>query len=138
MNHNRAAVSTGGAVWLGENVFVIANGWRAELALPFGQTPSAKKIQIPPDVFCTGDQTRHTQSGLLENYFTWTCGDALFVVLDSLLIRLLAKMKRLGMKINAESQRTRRNAEKTFVGNSLRNLCALCASAFFPIWQPTG
>jgi hypothetical protein len=35
-----------------------------------------------PDNFYTGDSTRHSQSGLLENYYAWTWGDALFVVLD--------------------------------------------------------
>ena len=35
-----------------------------------------------PDAFYSGDATRHGQSGLLENYFAWTWGDALFVVLD--------------------------------------------------------
>ena len=35
-----------------------------------------------PDVFYTGNPIRHAQSGLLENYFAWTWGDALFVVLD--------------------------------------------------------
>ncbi len=34
------------------------------------------------DTFYTGDTARHPQSGLLENYFAWTWGDALFVVLD--------------------------------------------------------
>lgn len=35
-----------------------------------------------PDNFYTGDTVRHGQSGLLENYYAWTWGDALFVVLD--------------------------------------------------------
>ena len=35
-----------------------------------------------PDGFYTGDTIRHAQSGLLENYYAWTWGDALFVVLD--------------------------------------------------------
>ena len=35
-----------------------------------------------PGVFYTGDTARHALSGLLENYFAWTWGDALFVVLD--------------------------------------------------------
>lgn len=35
-----------------------------------------------PDAFYAGNTSRHPQSGLLENYFAWTWGDALFVVLD--------------------------------------------------------
>ena len=35
-----------------------------------------------PDIFYTGDATPKAPSGLLENYFAWTWGDALFVVLD--------------------------------------------------------
>ena len=35
-----------------------------------------------PDGFYTGDITHHALSGLLENYYAWTWGDALFVVLD--------------------------------------------------------
>ena len=36
-----------------------------------------------PDNFYTGDAIPKPQSGLLENYYAWTWGDALFVVLDS-------------------------------------------------------
>jgi len=35
-----------------------------------------------PDNFYTGDATPSAPSGLLENYYAWTWGDALFVVLD--------------------------------------------------------
>jgi len=35
-----------------------------------------------PDDFYTGDSTPRAPSGLLENYYAWTWGDALFVVLD--------------------------------------------------------
>ena len=35
-----------------------------------------------PDDFFTGDVTPKSPSGLLENYYAWTWGDALFVVLD--------------------------------------------------------
>lgn len=35
-----------------------------------------------PDSFYTGDATKHPEAGLLENYYAWTWGDALFVVLD--------------------------------------------------------
>lgn len=35
-----------------------------------------------PDTFYTGNDRRHARSGLLENYYAWTWGDALFVVLD--------------------------------------------------------
>ena len=35
-----------------------------------------------PDGFYTGDSIAKAPSGLLENYFAWTWGDALFVVLD--------------------------------------------------------
>jgi len=35
-----------------------------------------------PDGFYTGDATPKVPNGLLENYFAWTWGDALFVVLD--------------------------------------------------------
>jgi hypothetical protein len=35
-----------------------------------------------PDNFYTGDSILHAPSGLLENYFAWRWGDALFVVLD--------------------------------------------------------
>jgi len=35
-----------------------------------------------PDNFYTGDVTPKAPSGLLENYYAWTWGDALFVVLD--------------------------------------------------------
>jgi Calcineurin-like phosphoesterase len=49
------------------------------------QSNAARKRYFPnpePDNFYTGDATRHAQSGLLENYYAWTWGDALFVVLD--------------------------------------------------------
>jgi hypothetical protein len=35
-----------------------------------------------PDSFYTGDTTPHPPGGVLENYFAWEWGDALFVVLD--------------------------------------------------------
>lgn len=35
-----------------------------------------------PDDFYSGDAIRHPLAGLLQNYFAWTWGDALFVVLD--------------------------------------------------------
>lgn len=35
-----------------------------------------------PDDFYTGDSIPKSPSGLLENYYAWTWGDALFVVLD--------------------------------------------------------
>ena len=35
-----------------------------------------------PDNFFTGDSTPRAPSGFLENYYSWTWGDALFVVLD--------------------------------------------------------
>jgi len=35
-----------------------------------------------PDSFYTGDAIPNAPSGLLENYYAWTWGDALFVVLD--------------------------------------------------------
>jgi len=35
-----------------------------------------------PDNFYTGDSAPRAPSGLLENYYAWTWGDALFVVLD--------------------------------------------------------
>jgi predicted phosphodiesterase len=35
-----------------------------------------------PDGFYTGDATPHPQAGLLEDYYAWQWGDALFVVLD--------------------------------------------------------
>ena len=35
-----------------------------------------------PDSFYTGDATPKSPSGLLENYYAWEWGDALFVVLD--------------------------------------------------------
>ena len=49
------------------------------------QSNAARKKYFPnpePDDFYSGDATRHAQSGLLENYYAWTWGDALFVVLD--------------------------------------------------------
>jgi Calcineurin-like phosphoesterase len=49
------------------------------------QSNANRKKYFPnpdPDNFYTGNATRHAQSGLLENYFAWTWGDALFVVLD--------------------------------------------------------
>ena len=49
------------------------------------QSNATRKKYFPnpePNAFYTGDATRHAQSGLLENYFAWTWGDALFVVLD--------------------------------------------------------
>ena len=36
-----------------------------------------------PDTFYSGDSISKSPGGLLENYFAWTWGDALFVVLDS-------------------------------------------------------
>ncbi len=35
-----------------------------------------------PDNFYSGDATKHPQAGLLQDYFAWTWGDALFVTLD--------------------------------------------------------
>ncbi|MBI3880590.1 MAG: metallophosphoesterase [Verrucomicrobia bacterium] len=35
-----------------------------------------------PNDFYTGNQTPHPQLGLLENYYAWEWGDALFIVLD--------------------------------------------------------
>ncbi|MEI8290850.1 MAG: metallophosphoesterase [Verrucomicrobiota bacterium] len=35
-----------------------------------------------PDGFYTGDQVIHPQAGALQDYYSWTWGDALFVVLD--------------------------------------------------------
>jgi predicted phosphodiesterase len=35
-----------------------------------------------PDSFFTGDSARHPEAGLLQDYFAWEWGDALFVVLD--------------------------------------------------------
>jgi hypothetical protein len=35
-----------------------------------------------PDGFFTGNTTRHPEAGLLQNYYAWEWGDALFVVLD--------------------------------------------------------
>ena len=35
-----------------------------------------------PDTFYTGDSIPKPPSGLLENYYAWTWGDALFIVLD--------------------------------------------------------
>ena len=35
-----------------------------------------------PDSFYTGNNTPHSHAGLLEDYFAWEWGDALFVVLD--------------------------------------------------------
>ena len=35
-----------------------------------------------PDGFYSGNLTRHAISGLLQNYYAWMWGDALFVVLD--------------------------------------------------------
>ena len=35
-----------------------------------------------PDAFFTGNVTRHAEAGLLQDYYGWEWGDALFVVLD--------------------------------------------------------
>ena len=35
-----------------------------------------------PDNFYTGDATRHPQAGLLQDYYSWEWGNALFIVLD--------------------------------------------------------
>ena len=35
-----------------------------------------------PDAFYTGNAEKHPAAGLLQNYYAWTWGDALFVVLD--------------------------------------------------------
>ena len=35
-----------------------------------------------PDGFFTGNATKHPQVGLLQNYYAWEWGDAMFVVLD--------------------------------------------------------
>ncbi len=35
-----------------------------------------------PDTFYTGNAQKHPRAGLLQNYYAWTWGDALFVVLD--------------------------------------------------------
>ena len=35
-----------------------------------------------PDSFYTGNATKHPQAGLLQDYYAWEWGDALFVVLD--------------------------------------------------------
>ena len=49
------------------------------------QSTAARKKYFPnpePNPFYSGNAMRHAQSGLLENYYAWTWGDALFVVLD--------------------------------------------------------
>ena len=35
-----------------------------------------------PDKFYSGDSFQHAEAGLLQDYYSWTWGDALFVVLD--------------------------------------------------------
>ena len=35
-----------------------------------------------PDNFYTGDATKHSQAGLLQDYYAWVWGDALFIALD--------------------------------------------------------
>jgi len=44
-----------------------------------------------PDAFYSGNSIPKPPSGLLENYFAWTWGDALFVVLDPYRYSLLAR-----------------------------------------------
>jgi len=55
----------------GESMGVWSNGMRKK----YFPNPS-------PNGFYTGDATPHPQAGLLEDYYAWEWGDALFVVLD--------------------------------------------------------
>ena len=57
-----------------------------------------------------------------------------WALLALLPIRFLAKAEKRMGRINAEGQRTRRNAEKT----GFLLLCVLCASALVRVCQPTG
>ena len=44
-----------------------------------------RKLYFPnpvPDSFYTGSKTKHPEAGLLQDYYAWEWGDALFVVLD--------------------------------------------------------
>ncbi len=44
-----------------------------------------RKLYFPnpvPDSFYTGNMTKHPEAGLLQDYYAWEWGDALFVVLD--------------------------------------------------------
>lgn len=44
-----------------------------------------RKRRLPnpePDVFYSGNAEKHPAAGMLQNYYAWTWGDALFVVLD--------------------------------------------------------
>lgn len=62
-------------------------GWQlnntAENVAVWGTVQRKKYFPNPfPDAFYTGDRTNHAFVGLRENYYAWTWGDALFIVLD--------------------------------------------------------
>jgi len=58
------------------------DGSRDSLAVLSNATRKKYFPNPEPDAFYSGDITRHALSGLLENYYAWEWGDALFVVLD--------------------------------------------------------
>lgn len=62
---------------------------------PGGRAPGSEELAVwsnltrkrffpnpVPDAFYTGDATPHPEAGLLQDYYAWEWGDALFVVLD--------------------------------------------------------
>ena len=42
-----------------------------------------------PEGFYTGDNVKHPQAGALQDYYSWTWDDALFVVLDPFLVMVI-------------------------------------------------
>ena len=57
-----------------------------------------------PDHFYTGNSIPHPQAGLLQNYYAWTWGDALFIVLDPFWTS--AKIRGRGVDASANWNRT--------------------------------
>ncbi len=64
----------------------LGKGLRGESgdAMPVWSNAMRKKYfpNPSPDGFYTGNATPHPQAGLLEDYYAWEWGDALFIVLD--------------------------------------------------------
>ncbi len=69
-NHDGESMG-GGRKEGGDGMAVWSNGMRKK----YFPNPS-------PDGFYTGNATPHTKAGLLENYYAWEWGDALFIALD--------------------------------------------------------
>ena len=58
-------------------------GNNADILAVWSNTMRKRYFPNPlPDQFYTGNATRHPEAGLLQDYYAWQWGDALFIVLD--------------------------------------------------------